>query len=214
MNFILSQIFGGVALVLSIISYFFKFKKSFLFIQIIANVFYGFSFAVNFALVAGINTFIYIFKVIILYIYERKEKNPPIYLIFIFTALYILVGIIFFNSYLDILVMITPIMFTIAFYMKNMQTVRYFMLLPNAILVLYAIICQIYTTALLDLLDFTVIIISIIKFHINKKQEIRYLMWLFHLFYHLLMFVTFFIDNCFFLWHNFTKRGEKYVWYF
>lgn len=67
-------------------------------------------------------------------------------------------------------------MFTIAFYMKNMQTVRYFMLLPNAILVLYAIICQIYTTALLDLLDFTVIIISIIKFHINKKQEIRYLM--------------------------------------
>ena len=72
--------------------------------------------------------------------------------------------------------MITPIIFTVALYMKNMQTVHYLLLLPNAILVVYAFICEVYTTALLDLIEFVVIIISIIKFYIQKKHEIRYLL--------------------------------------
>lgn len=144
--------------------------------QLISNIFYSLSFVVNFAFVAGINSFVSMFRLLIFYLYERKRKEIPIWWIFVFSSIYILVGILFFNNYTDILVMITPIIFTVALYMKNMQTVHYLLLLPNAILVVYAFICEVYTTALLDLIEFVVIIISIIKFYIQKKHEIRYLL--------------------------------------
>lgn len=176
MNFILAQIFGGIALILVVISYFLMNKEYFLFIQIIANVFYGLSFIVNGALVAGLNTFISILRVLALYLYERKDKTPPIYLILIFSACYITIGVIFFKSYYDIIVIITPILFTIAMWVKNMQLVRYLMLLPNAILVFYAILNQVYTTALLDLIEVIAIIVALITYYIHKKKEREYLL--------------------------------------
>lgn len=176
MNFILAQIFGGIALILVVISYFLMNKEHFLFIQIIANVFYGLSFIVNDALVAGLNTFISILRVLVLYLYERKDKTPPIYLILIFSACYITIGVIFFKSYYDIIVIITPILFTIAMWVKKMQLVRYLMLLPNAILVFYAILNQVYTTALLDLIEVIAIIVALITYYIHKKKEREYLL--------------------------------------
>ncbi len=47
MNFVLSQIMGGIALILVAIGYFFKNKVKFLFIQIIANIFYALSHLCN-----------------------------------------------------------------------------------------------------------------------------------------------------------------------
>lgn len=176
MNFIFAQILGGISLILVIVSYFLNSKKNFLFIQIVANVFYGLSFIVNSALVAGINTFISIIRVLLLYLYERKGKTPPIYFIFIFSACYITIGVIFFKNYYDIIVIITPILFTIAMWVKNMQLVRYLMLLPNAILVFYAILNQVYTTALLDLLELITIIVALITYYMHKKKERNYLL--------------------------------------
>lgn len=176
MNFILAQIFGGIALILVVISYFINNKKKFLLLQIIANLFYGLSFAVNSALVAGLNTFISILRVLVLYLYEKKHKEPPIYLILIFSVGYIIIGIIFFKNYYDIIVIITPILFTIAMWVKNMQLVRYLMLFPNAILVFYAILNQVYTTALLDFIEIITIIVALITYYINKKKEREYLL--------------------------------------
>ena len=85
-------------------------------------------------------------------------------------------GVIFFKSYYDIIVIITPILFTIAMWVKNMQLVRYLMLLPNAILVFYAILNQVYTTALLDLIEVIAIIVALITYYIHKKKEREYLL--------------------------------------
>lgn len=80
MNFILAQVFGGIALILFIVSYFCNDKKLFFLIQIIGDIFYGLSFAVNLALVAGINTFISIIRGILFYIYERKKERNSLYM--------------------------------------------------------------------------------------------------------------------------------------
>ena len=171
MNFILAQIMGGIALVLVVISVFLKQKKYYFAMQIVANFFYALSFIFNGGIVAGINSFISIVRVSVLYIFERKQKPAPIYLIAIFSVLYITVGIIFFKTPLDIITIVTPILFTIAMWMKNMQLVRYMMIAPNVLLSIYAILLQVYTTALLDALEVVFIVIAIVKFHIQEHRE-------------------------------------------
>ena len=57
-KFITSQVMGGIALVLVVISVCLKNKKQFFVLQTVANVFYALSFVFADAMVAGINSFI------------------------------------------------------------------------------------------------------------------------------------------------------------
>lgn len=174
MNFILAQIMGGIALVLVLISIFSKEKKYFFVIQVVANIFYALSFIFNGGLVAGINSFISVMRVLILYLFEKKKITPPKYLILVFSACYITVGFIFFARPIDIITMITPIMFTVAMWMKNMQLVRYTMISPNVLLTVYALILQVYTTALLDVIETIFLIVAIVKFYLHARKSQTY----------------------------------------
>lgn len=170
MNFIISQVMGGIALILVFISYFLRNKTTFLVFQIVANFFYALSFVFTNALVAGINSLISLIRCVVFYLYNRQNKNIPWFYLLIFSILYVTAGIIFFKDYIDIIPMLTPILCTLAMMMKNMKLVRYFMILPNILLVFYGILCQVYTTAALDFMEVVAIFIAIIKFYI---EEIR-----------------------------------------
>lgn len=170
-SFILSQIFGGIALILVCISYFLS-KKSFLFVQIIANVFYGGAFIASLSLVGGINTFVSIIRCVILYYYEKKDKAVPLYYLFIFGAIYLGVGIVFFDGYWDIITMFSPIMFTFAMMMKRMIMVKWFMLFPNLALTFFCVFNEFYTSAILDFIEFSVILVAILTYYIQKRQNV------------------------------------------
>ena len=174
-NFVLSQIFGGIALILICISYFTN-KKKFLILNIFADIFYGAGFIASFSLVAGINTFISIIRVIIIYFYEKKGKTTPLYYLFIFSFLYITIGVIFYNNYWDIIPLITPILFTIAMTPKELIKVKFLTLIPNILIFIYNVFNGFYTSALLDLLETIVLIVSITTYHTknkNKNQKIQ-----------------------------------------
>lgn len=171
MWFIVSQVAGGIALVLVVIGYFVKDKIKFLFLNAIANVFYALSFIFANSFVAGIGTFISILRVFLLFIFEKKNKPYPIYLLIIFSIVYIINGIIFFTDFYDIIPICTSILFSSAMWIKNMEYVRYAMLLPNILITIYALIRAVYTSALLDFMEVVVIIVAIIYFHIKKKKE-------------------------------------------
>ena len=172
--FLLSQISGIIALILVCISYFCKHKGHFLILQTIANLFYGASFLILNHYVAGFITMISIFRCIYIYIGENHNYKYTEHFLSVFIMSYIIVGIIFFDTYLDIIPIVTAIMFTIAFVIKNMQAVRYICIVPNALLMIYSIICTTYSNALLDLLEVVVLVVSIIKFSKNKSKAIIY----------------------------------------
>ena len=73
MNFILSQVMGGVALIIYLISYFFKERKNFLIFQFVGDLFYALSYIFDGALVAGIDTFISMACVLVLFILTEKK---------------------------------------------------------------------------------------------------------------------------------------------
>lgn len=170
-NFILTQILGGVALILVCFSYFVKNKKYFLLIQVFANIFYAGAFLFQNLFVAGFNTIVSIVRTAIFYLYFKSDKNNiPIYVPLIFTGIYILNFIVFYTSMLDITALFTSIVFTFAFYIKNMQTTRCVSLLPNIVLCVYNFVNRCYSSSVLDLIESVVIIVSIIYYHIKSKK--------------------------------------------
>ena len=67
--------------------------------------------------------------------------------------------------------LISSTIFTLAYTLKDMQRMRFILIIPNVILIAYNIFTTTYASALLDLLEFIVIIVSIIKFHIQNKKN-------------------------------------------
>ncbi len=168
-QFIISQVLGGIALILVCISYFCN-KKVFLIFQTVANVFYGSAFLVSLSLVAGINTFISMTRTALFYFYERKNKTIPFFYIPIYSIIYITIGLVFLKSPWDILTVISPIIFTFAMSLRKMIVVNFTLILPNLMLVIYNIFNTFYTSAILDGIEIIVIIVSISLYFIRKKQ--------------------------------------------
>ncbi len=86
---------------------------------------------------------------------------------------YVACGIIFWVNWLDIIPIITGSLFTIAYYIKDMKTVRYLCLPPNLLLVIFGILNKNYMTATLDFIEFSVLIVAILKFYIENKKEVK-----------------------------------------
>ena len=171
LGFILAQVFGAIALILVCIGYFVKQKTTFMFIQVVANIFYAGAFLVVGAFVgAGLVT-ISIFRCIYLFIAEKKQFKYTVHFLPIFIALYITTTILLWKSPLDLMPLTTSTLFTLAYAVKNMQIMRYILLVPNSMLVVYNILTTTYTSALLDFIEVIVIIIALIKFHNESKKR-------------------------------------------
>lgn len=166
-EFIIAQILGMIALILVCLGYFQKKKTSFLIFQVFANIFYAFSFLVQGAFVGAFLTFISVLRSIIFYICQKKEfKYTYIFLILILIS-YVTTTIIFWDSWFDIIPLITSTIFTFAFYIKDIRLTRFIMIPPNAMLVLYNIYTKTYVNSLLAILEIGIAIISNIK---SKNQ--------------------------------------------
>lgn len=171
MEFILAQIFGGVALILVCISYFFKRKTKFLVFQIFADAFYAAAFFVVGANVAACVTTLSIIRNIVLYFQEKSSYKHVYFILSIFIALYITIAVIFWKSPLDIMPLTTSILFATCYTIKDLQKMRYFLLIPNTIVLIYNILSTTYTSAILDFIEVIVIIIAIVNYNKKIKKE-------------------------------------------
>ncbi len=171
MGFILSQIFGGITLIAGVWSYFVNNRKTFFLLSIVSNIFSGLSFAVVGAFTAGINTFISITRSTLFYLFARYDKKPQCWIILIYAPIYLTIGIIFYNDYLDIIPMITPIIFTFSILFSNMQTMKKIMIFPNIMLIYYSLMNQVYTTSLRYAFHIIMLMTAIIKNYYTCKNN-------------------------------------------
>ncbi|MBP3431384.1 MAG: YgjV family protein [Clostridia bacterium] len=88
----------------------------------------------------------------------------------IFFACYITVAVVFWKSWLDIIPLLTSLMFTCAFCVKNLQTMRWIVIVPNLLLVFYNILCRTYVSAVLGFIEVVVIVVAIMKFYKASKS--------------------------------------------
>lgn len=176
LNFWLSQALGIIALILVCVSYQFNNKAKFLALQILANSFYASSFLVLNVLVGGINTVVSLIRVAVLFFYERKDKRPPFILYLTFSILYIVSGILCWQSPLDIISIISFEIFNIAMFVRNIYFTRFLMILPNLMIAIYNLLSFTYTNAILDFIEIAILIFAIIRF--RKKNIIKKIKYL------------------------------------
>ena len=171
LGIILAQCFGAVALILVCISYFAKNKKKFHLLQIGGDLFYGLAFFVVNSYVAGAITMISAIRCVYLYFAEKHDYKYKNQWLLVFIICYIVMTIIFWQGWVDLIPLFTSIMFTIAYACKNLQTLRYLSILPNIVLVGFNIYSQTYVSAVLDLTETLIIVVAIIKH--TKDREIQ-----------------------------------------
>ena len=139
LGIIFAQVCGFVALILVGVSYFCKSKSKFHICQTIADVFYGLAyFCVN-SYVAGVITIISATRCVYLYFAEKYNFKYTYHFLSLFVLGYGVAVVLCWQSWLDIVPLITSILFTIAYAIKDLQTLRYISLIPNIILIAFNI---------------------------------------------------------------------------
>jgi len=112
-------------------------------------------------------------RCIYIYFAEKNTFKYTMHLLPIFIVLYIITTIVFWNNFFDFMPLISSILFTIGYVIKDLQLMRYILIIPNAILVIYNILTTTYTSAVLDFLEVVVIVVAIIKFVLDNHKHTK-----------------------------------------
>ncbi|MBQ3502870.1 MAG: YgjV family protein, partial [Clostridia bacterium] len=113
---------------------------------------------------------------IYIYFAEKNEFKYTIHFLFVFVVLYVVSTAVFWQGALDIIPLITGTIYTFAYAIKNLQVMRYVLIVPNILLIIYNIMSTTYVSAVLDFIEVVVLIIAIIKFAKGiraKKQTLN-----------------------------------------
>lgn len=171
-RFVIAQCFGATALIFVCIAYFMKSRKNFLLLNIVANFLYSGAFLTQNLLVAGVDTLISIARTVGLYIYVKNDLKPSPQYFFLSLSAYFINTSIFFQNPLDLVVLGTSVMFTIAYFSNNLMFTRILLIFPNIALVAYNIYFGLYASALLSTIECCVAISAVIKFSIQRKRAV------------------------------------------
>ena len=132
-NFIIAQIFGGLSIAASICSMQFKKRKTILIALLCLNLFAALNMVFLGSLSATYITFFAIAEMIINYLFERKKKPVPVWLVVVYILVNIALGTLTFTNILDILPIVAAIIFCFTILTKKEQNIRKLMFLNQLI---------------------------------------------------------------------------------
>ena len=165
---LLTQIMGLIEFAIVIASYLSKSKKMFFIYQVSASLFSGLGFLFIGKYVACIGAFIAAIRCIIYLLFELKQKQVPFMIVGFALTMFIVNGVLFYSSPLDIVVLFAFCYATVIFNVKNEKTLKLLMIGSALILAIYNFICLFITEAILKIFEIIVIIIYLIN---SKKKE-------------------------------------------
>lgn len=142
-NYTLSQIAGGLTLALMVISYFFKKKSTYLFLQTMGLISMFLSYLFGAEYFAMITLTVSLTRTLTFYLYEKKDKEAPLMFSHLFALLsvgaYLTVNLLILGTAkpVDILYLCAVVMYAYMFRIRNIRTVRYVVILPHTLAILY-----------------------------------------------------------------------------
>lgn len=177
----LSFVASTVALCLYSISYFFNTKRNYLIFQLSGNVFLSMSYLLMGSYFTMVSVIIGIARGIICYVYEKKDKKVPVYVILGLCAAtvtsYFIINFVILSdsSPWDFLYLMSSCAYAVTFAMRNIRVMRYAVLVPNALAVAYNLLIKAPISSAISYgVEFVVTVAAIIKCEINlAKQKTR-----------------------------------------
>lgn len=124
-------------------------------------------------LFASIGVFIAFLRSIVFYVFEKKQKTVPWWLIGVICALVLGNGVVLWSSPLDLLPMSSLILFTFAFRIKNGIAMRFVILFACFLFATFNLVNFHYAGLVLKTFEIVMITIAIIELTIQKRQRKR-----------------------------------------
>ena len=172
-----------LALCCVVISYFLKSKALYLAFQSVGIVFLVLTYFFSALFFPMISLFIGLFRVLIYFVYEQKQKAAPIWvaLLLIFATLtaYVVVNVVVLKTarILDVLNVAAMVLYALIMRVRNLKFVRFAIIAPAFLSVLYNLLLggQPFATALY-LFEIAACVLAILRFYVlpksnPKKQE-------------------------------------------
>ena len=169
---ITAQIVGFIALSFMCLSYQKNNKKDFLFIQIIANIFYGLQYFLLNAFSALASNIVSILKTGIFYKYEKNNKKISITFLLIFEILFIIFGFLTYNNLYSIIPIFVACIYTYGTWQKNLKIIYSIGILVALLWILYNYIVGAYVAIIGSFIELFSSIIGLTKIVKNKKSTI------------------------------------------
>ena len=171
MEIVLPQIFHVIKVVLQMVAVQFKQKKHILIAFIFVNLFAAMGYILLKAYTGLVTTSIAVVQTTIQYIYDKKQKEVPKYFVIIYLISSIIGGFFTFKTFIDILPILSFVMYTLSILPKKESTVRKFTLLKLLLWIPY----DAYKLAIASMIGriITVVstIIGMVRLDRNKKVE-------------------------------------------
>lgn len=169
--FIIAQLFGILVIISNALSMQMKQKRHMITMFMIANL----CSVINFILLKSYSgatiCFFAIIQIFINYIFERKEKEVPKIVIAGYIIISILIGLITFNTYIDILPIISSILYTLSIIQTKEKNIRKIVLINSISWTIYEFITMAYTAGLSDALMTISSLIGIYRFDYKKQEQ-------------------------------------------
>lgn len=177
-NELVAKIFGFLAMSFVIVSYFLKSKSGYLTFQLlnVLSLALSYLFCENFFAMIGISSSL--IRTFVYFIYEKKGKEAPLVLGFVFSSMaivaWVIVNVVILSSaqWVDGVFIVACICYAFIVRIRNLRVVRYAMLFPLALSVLYnALVWSTVFAVCSYSFELVADIVSIIKNELQEKKK-------------------------------------------
>lgn len=171
MEFIIAQIFGLISVIIGIISFQLKDMKKILICQLLCNAFM----VLNYLFLGGISgagiAFIAIVQSMVFYMYNVQNKKTPLVITISFMMMFVLLSLLTYKSFVDILPCIAAVAFAVSLTQKEASGYRICMLINVLVWVGYDLSVMAYTSIVGRVFFVVSIVSAIVRIDLKKKSK-------------------------------------------
>jgi hypothetical protein len=170
MSFYIAQFFGILVIISNVLAMQMKKKNQILLLFILANLFSSINFLLLKSYSGAIICVFAIGQTVINKLFENRKNSIPNVVIGIYIAISIILGLITFKGYIDVLPIISSILYTITIIQKKEKNIRRITLINIMLWVVYDMFSMAYTAAISDFIMTISTLFGIYRFDFKKEK--------------------------------------------
>lgn len=167
MLFILAQICGIIALILTVIAVQFKTKEKIVMCSVFANIVVAIQFFLLNAITGAVVSIINTIRCIIFYYYKKKDMKPSIIILLIFEIIAVVSGIMSWQNIWSIIPIIVTVIYTYGLWQDSVKVIRITTGIAGFGWAIYDIIVMAYVGAVQETSQLISAIIALFR---NRKE--------------------------------------------
>lgn len=167
MLFILAQICGIIALILTVTAVQFKTKEKIVMCSVFANIVVAIQFFLLNAITGAVVSIINTIRCIIFYYYKKKDMKPSIIILLIFEIIAVVSGIMSWQNIWSIIPIIVTVIYTYGLWQDNVKVIRIATGIAGFGWAIYDIIVMAYVGAIQEASQLISAIIALFR---NRKD--------------------------------------------